>query len=260
MSVKAFKTSFVHNCVRLRWVELYLAPGSWSGLLRTGAFHVPVCVEAQPDCLAFSWVQDPDSRCLHVSLLPLEPCQLHAALGLHFVMVAFFDSDFLLLVLSSHHPEMMEHCEARYLNDTACLWAWERRGVALVQAIDEWGDLWKFPQPWEFWCHPHSLSGLQLHDTRCVKRKRNLCERPSSTEPVGNGERVGWGGAWHFLATSIRKCPVMQMEAGWRAHCVSGAPMKTSCCVTDWYNMLQACFHDKLNFFFLFCWFVKWSA
>lgn len=145
MSVKTFKTSFVHNCVRLRWVELYLAPGSWSGLLRTGAFHVPVCVEAQPDCLAFSWVQDPDSRCLRVSLLPLEPCHLHAALGLHFVMVAFFDSDFLLLVLSSHHPEMMEHCEACHLNNTACFLGLGKKRCSLSSGC--WWMGWSLEVP-----------------------------------------------------------------------------------------------------------------
>lgn len=30
-----FKKSLVLNFVRMRWVELYLAPGSWSGLFRT---------------------------------------------------------------------------------------------------------------------------------------------------------------------------------------------------------------------------------
>ena len=32
------KKNLVHNFVRLRWVELYLAPGNWSGLFRTGFF------------------------------------------------------------------------------------------------------------------------------------------------------------------------------------------------------------------------------
>lgn len=99
--------SFVHNCVMLRWVALYLAPGNWSGLFRAGVFHVPICVEAQPDRLAFSWVQDPDNQFLNVSLLLPESCHLYATLGLFFVVVAFLDSDFVLPVPSSHRPEMM---------------------------------------------------------------------------------------------------------------------------------------------------------
>lgn len=39
MNVRTFKKNSAHNFVRPRWVELYLTPGNWSGLFRTGFFQ-----------------------------------------------------------------------------------------------------------------------------------------------------------------------------------------------------------------------------
>lgn len=62
LSTKTFQKSFVYNFVRLKWVELRLAPGNGSGLFRTNVFQVWIFyVEVQPDILAFSLVHDPDS-------------------------------------------------------------------------------------------------------------------------------------------------------------------------------------------------------
>lgn len=133
---------------------------------------------------------------------------------------------------------LLEHHEACHLSNTACLWAWERRGAALVQTVDEWGDLWKFPQLWEFWCHPHSLPGLQLHDTGCVKRKRNQCEREAQFHRAcGKWGRSQWEGALHFPATSIQKsCDAN--GGSWRAHCVSGLLWKYA---VVWWTGITRC-------------------
>lgn len=193
-------------------------------------------VGARCDHLPLSWVQDPDNQFLNVSLLPQESYHFYAALGLYFIMIFYTTSDFLLVVISPC-PEMM----SVYLWNTTKLVVWATQHACGLEKERVWplfrllmkpGDLWKFPQFWEFWCHLYPLPELQLHDIGCVRRKGNKHERPSSTESVGSGAEVEWEGTWFFPATSIQKCPVMQAEAGRRAHCMSGAPMKISCCVT----------------------------
>lgn len=105
-------------------------------------------VGARCDHLPLSWVQDPDSQFLNVSLLPQESYHFYAALGLYFI-IFYTTSDFLLVVISPC-PEMMSvylwnTTKTCHLSDTTCLWAWERKGMAFVQAVDETG--WSLEVP-----------------------------------------------------------------------------------------------------------------
>lgn len=207
-----------------------------------------------------AWLS-PESRILTISFLKCESSTARILSPLCYTGTVFCNGGFFgqwlrtsSTLLSSSWNDvsiLLEHHEACHLSNTACLWAWDRRGVALVQAVDECGDLWKFPQFWEFWCHPHSLPGLQLHGTGCVKRKRNQCERPSSTELVGSGAGVEWEGALHFPPTSIRKSCDANGGRLKGPLCVR-SPMKIRCCVTDWYNTLQAgiLMTNLISFFF----------
>lgn len=90
----------------------------------------------------------------------------------------------------------------------ACLWAWERIGIALVQATDEPAISQRSPGS------EKSMPGLLLRDTGCVRRRGNTYEMPNPTKPVESGSGVKLEGAWHFSATSVQKCPVMLRRVG----------------------------------------------